>query len=122
MKKYYFPVCLSAQQTASEKRKPSRAKGANARKMIAWRYIKRKERPCRLSSSMSFKQTFFPLTATDFSDISTAERQTFESKILDKEKLSLYNGWLNKDDKYATDSSGAVNDFNVSNYGKSNVI
>ena len=59
---------------------------------------------------MSFKQTFFPLTATDFSDISTAERQTFESKILDKEKLSLYNGWLNKDDKYVTDSSGAVND------------
>ena len=28
-----------------------------------------------------FKQTFFPLTATDFSDTSTAERQTSESKI-----------------------------------------
>ena len=40
---------------------------------------------------MSFKQTFFPLTATDFSDTSTAERQTSESRILDKEKLSLYN-------------------------------
>ena len=57
--------------------------------MIAWRYIKRKELPCRLSGSMSFKQTFFPLTATAFSDISIAERQTFESKILDKEKTVL---------------------------------
>lgn len=42
-----------------------------------------------MSGSISFKQTFFPLTATDFSDTSTAERQTSESRIL--EKLSLYN-------------------------------